>query len=276
MSSTQRPIDDPMVEALLRERYAAQRATPEPAELELVARYLDGSVSADERARVEALFDADPELAEAAALARDEAGERKVVSLGAARQARKRPPMSFMIAMAAGILAVVGVSFYVGGGPASHDEPAISGAGVGVGASGDQLIVHVRGASGEAALSMGGPLPVAGDTLTFEYSAKLPGHLMVVEVDGAGAVRVLYPAEGEAAPAIAPSHREALPPTPKVGDRQGCAWIVGVFSDTPFTRAELDSAGLAEATAATVDCAAPGFDGRLPFARSVVSWPVHR
>ncbi|PKN59100.1 MAG: hypothetical protein CVU56_02580 [Deltaproteobacteria bacterium HGW-Deltaproteobacteria-14] len=265
-----------MVEALLRERYAAQRATPEPAQLELVARYLDGDVSADERARVDALFDADPELAEAAALARDEAGERKVVSLGAARQARKRPPMAFMVAMAAAILAVVGVSLYVGGGPASHDETPMSGAGVGVGASGDQLIVRVHGPGGDSALSVGGPLPQAGDTLTLEISAKLPGHLMVVELDGAGAVRVIYPTEGDAAAAVAPTRREALPPAAKVGERRGCAWIVGVFSDRPFTRAELDAAGLADATAATVDCAPLGLGARLPFARSVVSWPVHR
>ncbi|TNF29126.1 MAG: hypothetical protein EP329_16515, partial [Deltaproteobacteria bacterium] len=90
MSSTH-PIDESTVEALLRERYARQRTTPEPAELELVARYVDGEVSGAERAQVEALLAADPELAETVALAQDAAGEQKVVSLAARRATPRRP-----------------------------------------------------------------------------------------------------------------------------------------------------------------------------------------
>ena len=43
-----------------------------------------------------------------------------------------------------------------------------------------------------------------------------------------------------------------------------------------FTRAEFDTAGLGEATAAAVDCAVPSLAQHLAFARTVAGWPLQR
>jgi len=269
------PTDDATVEALLKERYARQQDTAEPAELELVARYVDGQVSGAERARVEAILSADPELAETVALARDAAGEQKVVSLGAARRERKRPPMSFYVAIAAAVVAVIGVSVFVGqGGPGAADEAPMAGAGLGPGAATDHLIVHARGDDGELTLTMGGETPAAGATLRLEYTAKLPGHLMVVEVDATGALTVLYPDGGDRAAAIPAARRGVLDGSPTIGDHAGCAWVIGVFSGEPFGRDQVATALGQVALGATVGCAPPELDAALPFARSIEAWPL--
>ena len=49
-----------------------------------------------------------------------------------------------------------------------------------------------------------------------------------------------------------------------------------VFAARPFTRAEFDTAGLGEATAAAVDCAVPSLAQHLAFARTVAGWPLQR
>lgn len=75
---------------------------------------------------------------------------------------------------------------------------------------------------------------VTGDRLGMFYSARRAGHLMVVNLDSAGNLSLLYPAGQETSAEMRPGTRISLPDGAIVREGTGCEWIVAVFSEDPL------------------------------------------
>jgi len=127
----------PEMQALLARRLGQARrvAGPEPKDLESVARWVDGSLSADEAARVHARVEADPELGEVVARLRDAEGAQKVVPLQLGARPKKKilPAVvaaTAVLAIAAAVLLIARPSDK--GGKADELGAGFTGGGIGI------------------------------------------------------------------------------------------------------------------------------------------------
>jgi hypothetical protein len=73
-----------------------------------------------------------------------------------------------------------------------------------------------------------------GDTLRFLYSTSRAGYVMILDRDGSGVTRVLYPYDKHAAAAIEPGINVVLPGSLALDGSPGPEHLVAVFRRRPF------------------------------------------
>ncbi len=100
---------------------------------------------------------------------------------------------------------------------------------------GETFSVYLSRGTGEPVLASAGMHVAAGDRLRFHYGARAEGHLMIVDVDGAGEVSVFHPFGDEAAARVAAGQRGVLPETIALDNGPGPERIAAIFRATPFT-----------------------------------------
>jgi hypothetical protein len=175
----------------------------------------------EDRRGAETLLAADPELAEAEALAREL--EAKAPSIPMTPPARFSRPA---LAIAAGLV----VAMLAAGLSSSMFDrrPLIARGSTAEGAAHDVLTVRVK--RGEALLPTGdaGRLE-AGDHVGFFYSTDRPGYLMILHRDRTRVV-LLDPAGSTRSRPIDPAGNPRLGGA-EITPGEGCEWFVGVFSD---------------------------------------------
>lgn len=277
------PLDDAGIEALLRARYRAQAADAdaEHADLETVARLFDGDASAEERARAQAALDADPTLSEAFATLRDADGEQKVVSFAAARTAResrraRQPGRAWYGAIAAAIIATIGIIAYTTTGPGPGRDGASIGAGFGAAGAGDRLTLQVVDPQDGARALAPDAVPGPDDALAWEVTAVMPGHVALFQVQSSGAVHLLNkPAEAGASHAIDKGVSAPPPGRDRLVEGAGCQWVVAVFSNQAFAVRDA-SAALAGAPRDAATCRLGPLEPALPWARTITHTLVRR
>jgi len=131
----------PEMKALLERHMRRSKAVagPEPKDLEAIARWVDGDLTATEAAKVEARVAGDDELREVVARLRDAEGERKVVPLTlGARPKKKILPAAFV---AGGVLAAAAAALIIARPPSDAGK---GGGELGAGFSGGGLGVSLK------------------------------------------------------------------------------------------------------------------------------------
>ena len=73
-----------------------------------------------------------------------------------------------------------------------------------------------------------------GDRVQFRYRADGHGWLMLVSVDGRGAITLLYPVDGEESGSVDPAGIHPLPSSVILDDAIGTERVYAVFSDEPI------------------------------------------
>jgi hypothetical protein len=130
---------------------------------------------------------------------------------------------------AAAAAAVVAIALRPGPGPAERTKAGFA-------------ATAFAGRDGDAVpLGNGDPI-FPGDRLQLSYSARHPGHLAVLAIDGTGAVAVYFPPGGATTWAAAAGQRIALPSSTELGDAIGAERLWVVFCDQPQQLAPLTAA----------------------------------
>jgi len=120
--------------------------------------------------------------------------------------------------------------------------------------SGYDLSFHVR--SGDrVALGQPGARLHPGDAIQLRYSAPRAAHLVVISLDGAGAVTAYYDADGRALP-VDPGVAVLLDGSIVLDATLGPERVIGCFSEAPLTTAAVLAAGTRALAAASGDPAA--------------------
>ena len=94
--------------------------------------------------------------------------------------------------------------------------------------------VHSRGDGSSAPVRLeSGAMVKAGEVLEFEFAAKRPGHLAIIEIDGAGKATVFSPFGGHSSRPVSPGMAR-LPGTVVLDAAPGPLRLVAIFSPEPF------------------------------------------
>ena len=270
---------DAEVANLLAARYGQADHGVENDKLELVARYLDGTlVGADADAAL-AVLDDDAELKAAFQLAathrRQDTGQPKITSLADARARRRReaPKAWYGAIAAAAILAIGAVIFMTGDRPGS--QRAGLGAGFGGAGAGDTMHVIVERDGQRTRLERAGQ-PQPGDRWLVETRTALPGFVSAAVVAPDGAVTPI--GTDEALKATFDAGQPAVIPVPADAVRAGetgCLWIVAAVTNEPVDAAAFATAAKTMRFDAKT-CVVRQVDATFSFARTVRALVIRR
>ncbi|MBN2531191.1 MAG: hypothetical protein JXR76_32710 [Deltaproteobacteria bacterium] len=108
-----------------------------------------------------------------------------------------------------------------------------------------------------------------GDDLGFFYSAKKKGYLALFTRDSSKSVYLLHPVDGVRSASIDAGLNVSLPDGASVETVSRCEWVIGVFSDSPLSVADLER-NVADAMETNSSC---GLALQIPNARSVAVFP---
>jgi hypothetical protein len=80
-----------------------------------------------------------------------------------------------------------------------------------------------------------GSILQTGDQLGFFYTAERPGYLMILYADEEGEIVRLFPALKPQSAIAAEGKNIRIPDGAELSPGEGCEWVLGLFSDQPFT-----------------------------------------